>query len=232
LHDFLKEDVHKWFPELENDVQITLVEAGKKLLSSFDAKLSDYTLSIFKKRRIETRTGVAVKKVEQGKIYLADDSIIDFELAVWSTGNSPTAFVKTLPFPKDRTGRLIVDSHMNIQNLSNVYAIGDCAAFEENPLAMTAQAAEQEGKYLAKSLNLKIANKEVPPFSFHFKGMFAYVGGKKALLDTPIGSSSGFLSWVVWNAAYITKLVSFRNKIMIPAYWFKSFLFGRDLSRF
>jgi NADH dehydrogenase len=36
----------------------------------------------------------------------------------------------------------------------------------------------------------------------------------------------------MWNAAYITKLVSIKNKLMIPMYWFKSFVFGRDISRF
>jgi NADH:ubiquinone reductase (non-electrogenic) len=60
--DFLKEDVHKWFPELENSVQITLVEAGKTLLSSFDAKLSEYTMKTFQTRKIDVRTGVAVKE--------------------------------------------------------------------------------------------------------------------------------------------------------------------------
>ncbi len=34
--------------------------------------------------------------------------------------------------------------------IPDVYAAGDCATFEVNPLAATAQAAEQEGKYLAK----------------------------------------------------------------------------------
>jgi len=62
--------------------------------------------------------------------------------------------------------------------------------------------------------------------------MLAYVGGMQALLDTPVFRQSGFMAWLLWNAAYITKLVSLRNKIMIPMYWFKQRLFGRDISRF
>lgn len=44
--------------------------------------------------------------------------------------------------------------------------------------------------------------------------MLAYIGGFKALWDTPALHRSGFIAWLLWNAAYITKLVSVRNKVM------------------
>lgn len=43
---------------------------------------------------------------------------------------------------------------------------------------------------------------------------------------------TGVLAFLLWRAAYWTKQVSIVNKIMIPMYWFKSMLFGRDISRF
>jgi NADH dehydrogenase FAD-containing subunit len=42
----------------------------------------------------------------------------------------------------------------------------------------------------------------------------------------------GFLAFLLWRAAYWTEQVSIVNKILIPMYWFKAFLFGRDISRF
>jgi len=83
-------------------------------------------------------------------------------------------------------------------------------------------------------LNSKSYHKEKDLKTFHFQnfGMLAYVGGMKALVDSPHAKNSGFAAWLFWNAAYVTKLVSLKNKIMIPMYWFKSFLFGRDISRF
>lgn len=46
---------------------------------------------------------------------------------------------------------MLVDEHLRVkaEGVECVYAIGDCAAFETNPLPATAQGAEQEGKYLA-----------------------------------------------------------------------------------
>lgn len=42
----------------------------------------------------------------------------------------------------------------------------------------------------------------------------------------------GFLAFALWRAAYWTEQVSIVNKILIPMYWFKSAVFGRDISRF
>lgn len=45
-------------------------------------------------------------------------------------------------------------------------------------------------------------------------------------------SVSGFTAFALWRSAYWTKQVSIVNKILIPMYWFKSAVFGRDISRF
>jgi len=234
LHDFLRKDVHKLYQSVESQVQISLIEAGKALLSSFDNRLSEYTMRTFKKRNIDVRTGVHVKEVKRHEMVLSDGSILPFGLGVWSTGLAPIPFIKNLPLPKDRMGRLLVDEHLRVkaEGVECVYAIGDCAAFETNPLPATAQGAEQEGKYLAWALNQKARGREASKFTYHHRGMLAYIGGYKALIDSPATKRSGFLTWIIWNAAYLTKLVSVKNKLMIPLYWFKAFVFGRDVSRF
>ena len=56
------------------------------MLSSFDKKLSDYTMKTFKNRKIDVRTGVAVKEVKKHYMILGDNSTIPFGLGVWSTG--------------------------------------------------------------------------------------------------------------------------------------------------
>jgi len=43
---------------------------------------------------------------------------------------------------------------------------------------------------------------------------------------------TGVLAFVLWRAAYWTKQVSLVNKFLIPMYWLKSAVFGRDISRF
>eukprot|EP01117_Protostelium_nocturnum_P009981 TRINITY_DN3557_c0_g1_i1.p1 TRINITY_DN3557_c0_g1~~TRINITY_DN3557_c0_g1_i1.p1 ORF type:complete len:456 (-),score=136.76 TRINITY_DN3557_c0_g1_i1:1084-2451(-) len=230
LHDFLRQDIHKLYPQMENLVQISLIEAGKKLLGTFDSSLSDYTAKQFESRHIDVRTGVSVKEVKSDVICLSNGEDLSYSLVVWSTGVGPTPLVQSLGFEKDGSGRILVGEDLRV--LPNVWVAGDCAAFRTHPLPPTAQVAQQQGKYLSKVLNDKADGKEIKSFHFINMGMLAYIGGRKALVDTPLVKNSGFLSWIFWNMAYITKLVSFRNMTMIPIYWLKSFLFGRDVGRF
>ena len=42
----------------------------------------------------------------------------------------------------------------------------------------------------------------------------------------------GIVAWALWRSAYWGYQVSITNKILIPMYWFKSYWFGRDISKF
>jgi NADH:ubiquinone reductase (non-electrogenic) len=64
----------------------------------------------------------------------------------------------------------------------------------------------------------------------------ATVGGTSAILELSTGSSkhlsvAGFLSWIAWRSAYLTRLGSFRNRCVVAFDWLMTLVFGRDLSR-
>jgi len=63
----------------------------------------------------------------------------------------------------------------------------------------------------------------------------AQLGTWDAVVDMGAGSKgtlSGLAAFVAWRSAYWGYQVSFTNKLLIPMYWFKSFWFGRDISKF
>jgi NADH:ubiquinone reductase (non-electrogenic) len=62
--------------------------------------------------------------------------------------------------------------------------------------------------------------------------MLAYIGSGKALADLSSFKGKGFSTWLFWRSAYLTRLVSLKNKILVLFDWFKTFFFGRDISRF
>jgi NADH dehydrogenase FAD-containing subunit len=39
-------------------------------------------------------------------------------------------------------------------------------------------------------------------------------------------------AYLFWRSAYLTRLVSFKNKVLVLFDWLKTSVFGRDLSRF
>ena len=62
--------------------------------------------------------------------------------------------------------------------------------------------------------------------------MLAYVGRRRALADLGNVQGKGFSAWLFWRSAYLTKLVSLKNKILVLSDWLRSWVFGRDISRF
>lgn len=75
------------------------------------------------------------------------------------------------------------------------------------------------------------------PFEFLSLGIMAYVGNDKALtqveaFDVINLKLSGSIAFLLWKSVYITKQVSFRNRVLILFDWLKARVFGRDISLF
>jgi len=231
LHDFLMKDLSEAYPDLVPKVRILVVEAGASLLEAFDRKLSDYAARRFRRARIEVRTQARVVRVTADHVDLKDGEPLPYGLLVWATGNAPTSFVHSLPLPKDARGRLLIGPDLKVKGEEHLYALGDCSLLEADPLPATAQVAEQQGHYLAKAFRARLKGKPVAPFTFKNMGMLAYVGGHRAIADLPGVKGSGFFTFLFWRSVYLTKLVGFRNKLLVFFDWFKATFLGRDLSR-
>jgi len=46
-----------------------------------------------------------------------------------------------------------------------------------------------------------------------------------------VGGGAGILAWWFWKAAYLTRLVSMRNKMSVAFDWIKVRFFGRNTAR-
>lgn len=232
MHDFMSDDLMKSYPSLVSDVRIIVLEATNKILSTFDEKLSEYASRIFQRQKIEIRTASIVTRVDEREIILRDGSRIPFGMVIWSTGNTQTEFVSSQQLPKNPTGRILTNRYFQVTGYSKIFAIGDCATVEEEDLPATAQVAMQSGKYLGRYFNRILYEKEQEPFIYKHFGMLAYIGSNRALADLPRIKGKGFSTWLFWRSAYLTKLVSLKNKMLVLFDWLKTFLFGRDVSNF
>ncbi len=145
-----------------------------------------------------------------------------FRLQIVSGPEQPTSDEKTQTTPVVTT------------TISNAFALGDVAIPPTGPLPATAQVASQEAIWLAKHLNKNSLNHPgTRGFRWRNLGMMAYLGGRRGIMQTGTGSGiRGWLAWVIWRGAYLTKTISWRNKVLIPVYWAINWVFGRDISRF
>ncbi|CAN6546510.1 unnamed protein product [Malus baccata var. baccata] len=246
----LQKDVQERFSHVKDYIKVTLIEANE-ILSSFDVGLRQYATNHLTKVGVRLMRGV-VKEVHPKKIVLNDGTDVPYGLLVWSTGVGPSEFVKKLDLPKSPGGRIGVDGWMRVPSVEDVFALRDCAGFLEETgkpvLPALAQVAEREGKYLVELFNRigkqdagkAFSAKDIPlgeQFVYKHLGSMATVGGYKALVDLRQSkdakgiSLAGFLSWLIWRSAYLTRVVSWRNRFYVAVNWATTLVFGRDNSR-
>lgn len=250
LSDFIMKDVRERYAHVKDYIRVTLIEANE-ILSSFDVGLRQYATNHLTKCGVRLMRGV-VKEVHQKNIVLSDGTDVPYGLLIWSTGVGSSQFVQSLALPKSPGGRIGVDEWMRVPSVEDVFAIGDCAGFLEHTgrqvLPALAQVAEREGKFLVELFN-RIGKqnggkayrlKDIPlgePFVYKHLGSMATVGRYKALVDlrqskdTKGISLAGFVSWLIWRSAYLTRVVSWRNRFYVAVNWATTLVFGRDNSR-
>ncbi len=135
------------------------------MLPAFSKQLIQYTESTFKENKIDVLTRTMVKDVKDKSIVVQDANKelkeIPYGLIVWATGNTARDISKDLmnKLPEAQTNKrgLVVDDYMRLLGAPGVYALGDCTATQYAP---TAQAASQQGAYLARVFK-RMAQKEV-----------------------------------------------------------------------
>lgn len=250
LSDFIMRDVHERYAHVKDYIHVTLIEANE-ILSSFDDRLRRYATKQLTKSGVRLVRGI-VKDVKPHKLILNDDSEVPYGLLVWSTGVGPSPLVKSVDLPKSPGGRIGIDEWLRVPSVQDVFAIGDCSGFLESTgktvLPALAQVAERQGKYLSILLN-RIGKaggghadsaKDIElgdPFVYKHLGSMATLGSYKALVDLRQSKEAkgialgGFISWFVWRSAYLTRVVSWRNRFYVAINWATTFVFGRDISR-
>ncbi|KAI9207179.1 FAD/NAD(P)-binding domain-containing protein [Polychytrium aggregatum] len=241
LHDFCVEDLSKLYPQLKNKVRISVYDVAEKILGGFQAELAEYASEKFRREGIQIKTKTFIKEVKKNLMVLKDDTQIPFGALIWATGITSTPLGESLGgvMKEERSNRVITNEYLTIldkngQALDGIYAIGDCAVIKDKNLPATAQVADQKGRWLTYHLNRQVAGKPtLKPFTYNHIASMVYTGAWSALIDfSSKGNLKGRLAWIFWRSAYLTKSVSVKNKILIPMYWFLSWAFGRDISRF
>lgn len=174
------------------------------------------------------------------------------------TGDGKQQQQQKQPAPDDTTqwqikkapkvGALLVDGHLRVQLesdagqtavMQDVFALGDNAMLETGSPPATAQATTQEAKWLAARFNRGDLAQSAP-FSFRDMGSLAYIGDANALMQIPHEDGSGYLpsgltgrtAALVWNWAYVSMSISWRNKLRLVFRRMVNRMYGRDVSRY
>ena len=207
-------------------IDITIIEAGERLLPTFSPTLSKRTKKDLEKLGVKVLVGSPVAGVEHRKITLKDKQVLPSEITIWAAGVKGSDAMTQLSLPVSGN-RVVVEPTMQVKNYPNIWALGDIAgalAKDGSPLPMVAPVAIQQGKFIAKQIARLSSSKELKEFKYLDKGSMATIGRNKAVVEVKGIKLSGPIAWLIWVALHLFYLLGGRNKITTIADWTWNYL--------
>jgi NADH:ubiquinone reductase (H+-translocating) len=203
------------YPEIDRArVHVSLIERDPALLAPFHPALRDYTRQQLVKRGVDVRLGTAIAEITPSQVLLADGTALASDVTVWAAGVAAPEAVRGWGLPQAAGGRIVIGPDLRVIGQDRIFAVGDIALIEDQPLPQLAQPALQMGKHAADQIRRLTSGQSTAPFRYHDKGIMATIGYRSAVVQLPRHVRiHGTLAWLAWLALHLVTLLGGRNRI-------------------
>jgi NADH dehydrogenase, FAD-containing subunit len=214
--------------------RVILIEAGPRILPSFDDKLAARAMRDLESLGVQVWTHSRVTNVGAGGVDVGNEHVAA-STVLWAAGVRAADVGRTLSGATlDQVGRVRVNPDLTIPGHPEIFVLGDMARFEESegkPLPGVALVAMQEGIYAANVVRKETqrgAVAERTPFRYHDLGQMATIGRSRAIAEFGKLRLAGYFAWWFWLIVHIYRLSGFRNRLSVLVQWAWSYMtFGR-----
>jgi NADH dehydrogenase len=194
------------------EVQIILLDAGKRVTAAFSEKLSAKVAGYLASLGVSVREGARVTSIDaQGvtvQIEEAEERIIA-KTVIWAAGIEAVPFAATLAqatgAKTDRAGRVQIEPDLTVPGHPEISAIGDAtqvAGPGGQPLPGLATVAVQQARHVARAIRSGAAG-ATTPFRYFDKGALAVVGRGKAVCEIRGHRLSGRLAFFTYLTVHL-----------------------------
>jgi NADH:ubiquinone reductase (H+-translocating) len=203
------------FPEVsEADVHIRLIEMAPVLLAPFHPSLQSYAYRQLGRRGVEVLLNTKIREVTENRVLLESGQNMPSDVTVWAAGVAAPGAVAGWGLPQGHGGRLLVGPGLRVKGQDRIFAAGDVALSEDQPLAQLAQPAIQMGRHAGKQIARAIAGRPAEAFRYHDKGIMATIGRRSAVVQLAHGPRfRGTIAWLAWLALHLVTLLGGRNRL-------------------
>ncbi len=205
--------------------RVLLVEAGPRILPSFERSLSASAQRQLEHLGVAVHTGTPVTAVDEGGVRVGAKRIAA-RTVLWAAGVAASALGRDLSDSLDRAGRVPVAPDLSLTGHPEVFIAGDLASVPApvGPVPGIAPAAKQMGMHVARQLIARLDGSPSTSFRYRHYGLLATIGRMAAVVDLGRVRFSGMLAWWFWLLAHIFFLIGFRNRLVVlidwaSAYW-------------
>lgn len=221
----LQGEIKREFEHLAPKATVTLLEAGPRLLPSFQPSSSEHARKALTKMGVDVRLNAAVVEATPSSLHLKDGTELVAGTRIWAAGVVAPPRWKSLG-DTERGNRLKVNSHLQLND--STWVIGDTASFagaDGKALPMIAPVAIQQGRHVARQLIRRERGEQFEAFTYRDKGQMATIGRRKAVVEVrPWLRFNGTLAWLTWLALHLAYLSGGRNRTSIFADWVWNYL--------
>lgn len=206
--------------------RVILVEAGPRILPTFDAKLAARAMRDLESLGVQVWAAARVTNITAEGVAIGNEQIASATV-LWAAGVRAADVGKTLGVPVDPVGRVIVGEDLTIAGHPEVFVAGDlarCVGADGKPLPGVALVAMQQGIYAAQTIVNDMKGRPRTPFRYRDLGQLATIGRSRAICEIFGLKLSGWLAWWVWLLIHIYRLSGFRNRIIVLIQWAWSYM--------
>jgi NADH dehydrogenase len=201
-------------------MQITLIEAGPRVLASFSEKSSHVAQDYLRSMGVQLRLGQRVLDYDGEMLTLSTGESLRSRTVIWSAGVMGAAVPGLPENAYTRANRLSVNDFLQV----------DCVGPSGHP--MVAPVAIQQAEVLAKNL-LLLASNAAPahPFRFVDKGNMATIGRNKAVVEVGKLRFQGLVAWYLWMVVHLVSLIGFKNRLVVLFNWAMKYFSHKNIIR-
>src|SRR5690606_3561481 len=111
-----------------SDVRVVLVDRHDVIGPSIGSGPRPVILAALDEVGVEVRLGQEVAAVGPAGVQMRHGTTIEAATVIWTAGLRASPLAKNVPGRHDELGRLVVDGHLRVPRVPNVFAAGDVAA--------------------------------------------------------------------------------------------------------
>lgn len=192
---------------LEQDVKISIIEAGDRILPALPPRLSLAAQAQLQQLGVRIYTNERVSRVTEDEIHTASGHIIPAQMKVWAAGIKAPDFLKDVDgLETNPINQLVVEQTLQTTRDENIFALGDCASCpqpgSDRPVPPRAQAAHQQASTLVKTIVNRLEGKPAEKYVYRDYGSLVSMSRYST-----VGSLMGSLMGSVMLEGRLAKLV-------------------------
>ena len=232
IHDYLLSGLFKEYPWLHDEiVRIILIGRPGRILPMGKPRTSQLAQKVLEEEGIEVLTGRSITGAKETTVE-TNKEIIPTRSLFWAAGITASDIVRQLPVEHAPNGAIKVDDHLRIPGYPEVYVIGDSSwaydAITGEPVPATAQAARQQGRYVAQTIALEYRKRLAPSYQYKMLGHLALLGHYRGVAEIGPFMFDGFLAYLLWHIVYLWRIPSWSRRIRLVIDWFLAAVLGRE----